>query len=114
MSKLLQYKSYFGTVEHSIEDNCLHGKLAFIRDLITYEATTVEELVSEFQSAVDDYLKDCGLLGREPNIPCKGSFNIRPGPQRHRAAMLALKDGQKLNAFINDAIDEKLGRLEYR
>ena len=110
MSDLLQYKSYFGTVEHSVKDNCLHGKLAFIRDLLTYEATTVEDLVSEFHSAVDDYLVDCAQMGREPDIPCKGSFNVRPGPKRHRAAIMALKNGQKLNAFVNEAIDEKLQR----
>ena len=111
MSNLLLYKNYFGSVEHSVEDNCLYGKLKFIRDLVTYEATTVDDLVCEFHSAVDDYLTDCEQTGREPNIPCKGSFNIRPGPERHRAAMLALKDDQKLNAFINEAIDEKLERI---
>ena len=111
MNDLLQYKNYFGTVEHSIKDNCLHGKLAFIRDLVTYEAETVTELVNEFQSAVDDYLTDCKQLSREPDVPCKGSFNVRPGPKRHRAAIQALTNGQKLNAFINEAIDEKLERL---
>lgn len=111
MNKLLQYKNYFGTVEYSIEDNCLFGKLAFIRDLITYEAATIEELSSAFSSAVDDYLASCMNSGREPNMPCKGSFNVRTGPERHRAAMLALKEGQKLNSFINEAIDEKLERM---
>ncbi len=111
MSSLLQYKNYFGTVEHSVKDNCLYGKLAFIRDLVTYEATTVEELVNEFQVAVDDYLVDCEKMEHKPDIPCKGTFNVRPGPERHRATILALKNGQKLNAFINEAIDEKLERL---
>jgi len=111
MSNLLQYKKYFGTVEHSVKDNCLYGKLAFIRDLVTYEAVTVESLVNEFQRAVDDYLSDCQQHEREPDIPCKGSFNVRPGQKRHRAAILALKNGQKLNAFINEAIDEKLERM---
>ncbi len=90
MSSLLQYKNYFGTVEHSVKDNCLYGKLAFIRDLVTYEATTVEELVNEFQVAVDDYLADCVKMEREPDIPCKGTFNVRPGPERHRATILVI------------------------
>jgi len=111
MNSLLQYNNYLGTVEYSVEDNCLYGKLAFIRDLVTYEANTVQNLVTEFQSAVDDYLFSCKQQRREPDSPCKGTFNVRPGPKRHRAAILALKEGQKLNAFINEAIDEKLARM---
>ncbi len=111
MNSLLKYKNYFGTVEHSVEDNCLYGKLAYIRDLVTYEGNTVKELVTEFERAVNDYLFSCKQERREPDIPCKGTFNVRPGPKRHRAVILALKEDQKLNTFIIEAIDEKLARL---
>lgn len=41
---MLEYKGYLGTVEYSAQDHCLYGKLAYIRDLVNYEATSVEEL----------------------------------------------------------------------
>nr|ARH01999.1 hicB family protein [Escherichia coli] len=42
--KHLKYKGYLGTVEPDFENNVLYGKLAFIRDLVTYEASTLAEL----------------------------------------------------------------------
>lgn len=53
---MLEYKGYYGTAEYSAEDHCLYGKLAYIRDLVNYEATTVKNLEKAFKEAVDDYL----------------------------------------------------------
>ncbi|AWB69134.1 toxin-antitoxin system HicB family antitoxin (plasmid) [Saccharobesus litoralis] len=105
----LRYKNYLGTIEPELESNTLFGKLAFIRDVVTYEATTLQELEQEFQRSVDEYLISCEELGRTPQIPCKGSFNIRTGEDLHREAVLAA-EGQSLNAFVCDAIREKIAR----
>lgn len=106
---MMEYKGYIGTVEYSATDHCLHGKLAYIRDLVTYEATDVPSLEAEFKAAVDDYLTDCDRLGKEPNKPFKGVFNVRTGPELHRAAVIASGE-QSLNAFVCEAIKEKLDR----
>ena len=108
---LMAYKGYFGTVEYSAADRCLYGKLAYIRDLVSYEATTVEELECRFQAAVDDYLGDCEARGKPPNKPFKGSFNVRTGPELHRAAIIAA-GGKSLNAFVCEAIREKVERRQ--
>ncbi|MEP0072962.1 MAG: type II toxin-antitoxin system HicB family antitoxin [Marinomonas sp.] len=105
--KYLQYKDYFGTIEPDLESNTLFGKLAFIRDLVTYEATTLKELDVEFRRSVDEYLLTCKELERVPQKPCKGSFNIRTGEALHREAVVAA-EGQSLNAFVCDAIREKI------
>ena len=107
---MMQYKGYLGTVEYSPEDHCLYGKLAYIRDLINYEATTVADLEAQFRQAVDDYLVSCEVRGKKPDMPCKGTFNIRTGPELHRAAVIA-SQGQSLNAFVCEAIREKLQRV---
>lgn len=104
---MMEHKGYLGTVEYSPEDRCLFGKLAYIRDLVNYEATNVEELENEFHAAVDDYLADCEASGKTPNQPCKGVFNVRTGSELHRAAVIAAGE-QSLNAFVCDAIREKL------
>lgn len=72
---MLEYKGYLGTAEYSAEDRCHFGKLAFIRDLVNYEATTVPELEQEFRAAVDDYLAACAKAGREPSVPSKEEMN---------------------------------------
>ncbi|MCU7904955.1 MAG: type II toxin-antitoxin system HicB family antitoxin [Candidatus Thiodiazotropha sp. (ex Epidulcina cf. delphinae)] len=108
---MMEYKGYAGTVEYSPEDHCLYGKLAYIRDLVNYEATHVEDLEREFQAAVDDYLKDCEDIGKAPNKPFKGTFNVRIGTELHRAAVIA--SGEKsLNTFVCEAIKEKVERHE--
>ena len=45
----LKYKGYLGTIEPDLETGELFGKLAFIRDLITYEAETLKALEKAFQ-----------------------------------------------------------------
>ena len=114
----LRYKGYLGTIEPELESNTLFGKLAFIRDTVTYEAMTLKELEVEFRRSVDDYLVSCEELERIPQSPCKGSFNIRTGEALHREAVIAA-EGQSLNAFVCDAIREKIEkthshRLDYQ
>lgn len=109
MNNTLEYKGYIGSVEFSESDNVLFGKVQGIRSLISYEGTTVSELVEDFHGAVDDYLAACTEEGTEPETAYKGSFNIRIGSERHRrAAIYALAHHQTLNAFIAEAVDEKL------
>ncbi len=108
----LEYKGYFGTVELSVEDKVFHGKLAFLRDLVSYESATAAGLVKSFKEAVDDYLADCRADGRAPDKPCKGQFNVRTRPELHRAyARLASERGQSLNEVVNDALEKALPKL---
>lgn len=109
----LRYKKCLGSIEAELESNTLFGKLAFIRDTVTYEGTTLKELEEEFRRSVDEYLVSCEELGRSPQTPCKGSFNIRTGEELHRDAVLAA-EGQSLNAFVCDAIREKIERIHSR
>lgn len=91
------------SVECSQEYQCLYGKIAYIRDLVNYEANDAKGLEIAFQEAVGSYLNDCEKLGKEPNVPFKGSFNIRTGPDLHSAAVIHVKE-QSLNAFVCEAI----------
>jgi predicted HicB family RNase H-like nuclease len=105
----LEYKGYVGSVEFSAEDECFHGRLLYIRDLVSYEATTAKSLIKAFRAAVDDYLSTCADEGKSPDTPFKGSLNVRLGPDLHRgAAMAAERDGIKLNDFVKRAVSERL------
>ncbi|USE39213.1 type II toxin-antitoxin system HicB family antitoxin [Endozoicomonas sp. SCSIO W0465] len=114
MTQYFNYKGYQGTVEPQIEDGTLYGKLAFIGDLVTYEADTMITLEQEFRRSVDDYLADCAALGKEPDKPFKGVLNVRLGAELHRKIGLLVNNrrGKSVNAFICDAVREKLSRID--
>ena len=101
----LTYKGYNGTIEASIEDGCLHGKILFINDLITYEGDTVEDIKASFEEAVDHYLAYCKETGKPANKPYSGTFNVRVGQEFHRKAVeLAYNRGITLNDFVTQSI----------
>ena len=62
-----------------------------------------------FLQSVDLYLQDCLELGKEPNKPFKGVFNVRIGEELHREATIIAGD-RSLNAFVTEAIQEKIFR----
>lgn len=115
MNNLLNYKGYFGSIEISIEDNTLHGKLECINDLVTYEAPTVPELKAAFEEAVDDYLSTCEEIGKNPDKTMSGTFNVRIGQSLHKKAYLAAKAQRvTLNDYIKRAVVSALsGKSEY-
>nr|WP_207202012.1 type II toxin-antitoxin system HicB family antitoxin [Pseudomonas sp. TH32] len=105
----MKHKGYIGSIEASIEDNCLFGKLLFIKALVSYEGKTVAELDAAFCSAVDDYIETCLALGQTPEKPCKGSFNVRVGHDLHLAAALAAtRQKVTLNDLTRQALNEFL------
>lgn len=109
MDQTFKYKGYEGSVVANLRDNCLHGKLLFVDDLITYEASTIADLQKAFQEAVDDYLAFCEEVGKKPDATYKGSFNVRIGPQAHKdACAAAYRQGRTLNEFVRIAIEREV------
>jgi len=109
MNGILEYNGYQGDVNFDLDSNCLYGKILFIDDLITYEAGTIQQLQIEFTAAVNDYIQTCAEIGKEPEKPFKGTFNVRIGPELHReAAIESKRNGIKLNDFVKTAIINEL------
>jgi len=85
------------------------GHVLFIDDLVTYEANVPDLLQQEFEAAVDDYLETCAQLGKEPQRPFKGLFNVRVPPALHRAAAVrATCDAVALNEVVVRALSAYL------
>lgn len=105
MKNAMTYKGYVGTVEYSEEDVCLFGRIAGIRDIITYEGDSVLDIRAAFTEAVDDYLKHCADTGKEPNKPYSGKFMLRIDPSLHaRLAAKALANGKSLNQYAAEVL----------
>src|SRR4030065_495607 len=100
MKNYFEYKGYLGSAEFDTTTLVLVGKLLFIRHVIAYSAASPEGVRAAFEEAVEDYLATCTEVGDKPDVPCKGSFNVRVGPQLHReAALKARALGVGLNEF---------------
>ncbi len=101
--KPLEYKGYLGSVEY--EDTYLYGKILLINDLVTFEGDSIKELKAAFEESVDDYLATCQELGKEPDKPFKGTFNIRMSPEWHKdLSAIACREETSLNALILRAV----------
>lgn len=111
MKACFEYKGYLGSAEVSVEDNVLHGKLLYINDVVSYEAQSPQELEQAFKEAVEDYLATCREAGDEPDVPFKGSFNVRVGPEVHRESVLAAeREGLKLNEWVKLACKDRAAK----
>lgn len=109
MSDLMEYKGYFGSVQYSDEDKTFHGRLEFIRALVTYEGSDVNSLRKAFEEAINDYLSLCKEQEIAPEKPFRGTFNIRPGAELHRRAVLYAREKKiNLNQLVSEALKKFL------
>lgn len=113
MFKLKSYKGYEGYLK-SIDEHSgdLVGRVAGIRDIISFAAPTYPDLQAQFEASVDDYLEQCAEDGVEPNKPANGTITVRMESELHRQAqMLAEASSESLNAFITRVIADAVARL---
>lgn len=105
-AKILEYNGYQGSVEFSLENNILYGKIQHINDLVSYEADDVKGLQLAFEEAVNDYIETCKEIGTQPDRPFSGSFNVRIGPNLHKdCTKQAYKESKSLNEWVKEAIE---------
>ena len=101
----MEYRGYTAKVEFDSDAKLFHGKVLDLRDVITFQGTSVAELEEEFRASVDDYLEWCAERGEEPEKPFSGKFVVRLEPHLHRdIATRAALAGQSLNAWVADAL----------
>ena len=63
-----EYNGFIGSYTIDPKTGECEGKVEFIEDLVTFVAEKESLAQEEFEAAVDDYLKTCKELGREPRI----------------------------------------------
>ncbi|MEE9464357.1 MAG: type II toxin-antitoxin system HicB family antitoxin [Candidatus Neomarinimicrobiota bacterium] len=111
MKDTLSYKNFIGAIHFSTADDIFFGKIEGVKDLVTFEGRSVDELKAAFIEAVDDYIVLCKEVGKEPLKSAKGSFNVRIPPKLHRQALgRAAQAGVSLNRLVRRAIEREVGR----
>jgi len=103
---MMEYKGYIGKVEIDEEAGLLHGEVINIRDVITFQGRTVEELQQALRESVEDYLEFCAQRGEDPEKPFSGKFVVRLPADLHRKAFIKAKLADKsLNNWVKDVLE---------
>jgi predicted HicB family RNase H-like nuclease len=104
-----RYKGYTARVDYDPEEEMLVGRVAHIRDVVTFYARDLETLEREFHTSVDEYISFCREQGGEPERPFSGRVLLRLDPAVHKAASAAAREeGTSVNAWLSRAIEDQL------
>lgn len=103
----MKYKTYIGRVEYDDEAKIFHGEVIGLKDIITFQGTSVEELEQSFKDSIDDYLAFCKERGEKPEKPFSGTFNVRLSPDLHAKLVLNTQMiGVSLNNYIKHTLTQ--------
>ena len=109
---MMNYKGYGGKVEFDDEAGIFYGNVIGLRDVVTFKGTSVKELQKSFRESIDEYLAFCKRMGKAPDVPASGRLILRVPPELHfRAVVIAKSEGKSLNAWVTEAVKEKLSAV---
>ena len=104
---MLQYKGYAGHVEFDDETGIFHGEVVDLRDVITFQGKSVEEIEHAFRESIDDYLEFCEERHEEPDKPFSGRLMVRLPPEAHRKAYVsARREGKSLHQWLAEKLEK--------
>lgn len=102
---MMKYKGYIGHVEYDDEAKIFHGEVIGLRDIITFQGISVDELEQSFKDSIDDYLNWCKERKEKPEKTFSGTFNLRIPPELHaKIAFQAKTMGISLNSYVVDRL----------
>jgi len=103
---MLKYKGYTAHVEYDDEARIFHGEVLGLKDVVTFQGKSVEEIERAFRDSIDDYLEFCKKRGEKPDKPFSGRLMLRLPPDLHRKAYLsARREGKSLNQWIAEKLE---------
>ena len=111
----MKYKGYQGQVTFDEDAKIFHGEVIGLRDVVTFQGTSVDELEQAFKDSVNEYLDFSKELGRAPEKPFSGNLLLRLSPELHeRAAYEARCSGVSLNAWLKQGVQQLLSSPSMR
>jgi len=102
----IRYKDYISTIEYDEDMEMFHGRVANIRDVVSFYGKSVDELKTEMKKSVDEYISFCEGRGIQPSKRYSGRLNLRTDPKLHgRLAQVAAEHGKSLNAWALEQLE---------
>lgn len=103
------YKGYEGIVEFDEDAHIFTGEVVGLKDVITFQGKSVDDLEQAFHDSVDDYLNWCNEDGVSPDRPYSGNVLLRFSPELHRKiSAAAKKKNVSINKFMEKAAEDEL------
>jgi len=66
---MLKYKGYAGHVKFDDESRIFHGEVLDLKDVITFQGKTVEEIEKAFRDSLDNYVAFCKERNEKADKP---------------------------------------------
>lgn len=100
----MNHKGYTARIEFDERDSIFVGRVLGVRTMISFHGETVAELRSEFETAIEAFLRDCKEQGVRPEKPASGK--LRVSPEIHGAALVAAQAaGKSLNQWATEVLE---------
>lgn len=110
---MMKYKGYTAVVEFDENAKVFRGEVSDTKDVITFESSNASKLEEEFHKSVDEYLKFCAEMKKEPEKPFSGKLLLRLDAELHRKLYLkSLQESASINQLIVNAVKEKIEGYE--
>lgn len=107
---MMTYKGYLARIAFDEEASLFHGEVINIRDVITFQGQSVDELRQAFADSVEDYLAFCAERREAPDQPFSGRLTVRLSPEQHRQVILAAeKAGKGIEQWIAEVLEQVVG-----
>lgn len=92
---------YEAVISFDEEANLFHGEVVNIRDVVTFQGRSVDELREAFRGSLVDYRAFCDARGEEAERPMAGDFLVQIPPTLHRTLSASAKrEGVSLDRFV--------------
>jgi predicted HicB family RNase H-like nuclease len=107
---MMTHKGYTGEAWVDTDAGVIRGRVIGLKDVITFQGSTVEEARAAFAESVDDYLAFCAERGERAEKPFSGKLLVRLDPNLHRElSMTAEKSGMSLNSLVVEVLTKTRG-----
>ena len=103
---MISHKGYNGYFEYDDSAELFHGQVIGIRDVVTFQGRSIDELKHALKDSIEDYLELCKLENKVPDKPYSGKFSLRLTPELHsRIAQSAKLTKKSINNWVTDAVE---------
>jgi predicted HicB family RNase H-like nuclease len=106
---MMSYRGYKGYFEYDGKADIFHGQVIGIKDVITFQGRSIDDLKVALKDSIDDYLEMCEQEEKSPDKPFSGKFSLRLPPEVHsKVAQAAASDHKSINSWITDVVENNL------
>ena len=106
---MILYRGYKGYFEFDEKADLFHGQVLGIKDVITFQGRSIDELKIALKGSIDDYLDMCEQEGKSPDKPFSGKFSLRLSPKLHsKVAEAAASAHKSINSWVTETVESCL------